>query len=251
MLDRQTSHPAFESFYRDHIRKLLRVRGGRRYLAKGNYNVTRLEYLLQLFPDARFVIPVRDPRWHIASLIKQHALFCPAARGTRRRSAICSGSGTSSSGSTGARSTPATGRRSSGSSPAGGRATRSRAGRATGATSTATSPTGWRRAPSSGTRRWSCATRTSAGRRRRRLQAVLDHVGLVVPEEQVAELAGVLHFPGYYQPRFTAEELAHDRAADQSHRRPLRLRRAGRGQAQRWSLKNGAGVISLFSCRIR
>jgi hypothetical protein len=69
-------HPEFEAFYRDHIRKLVRIRGGRRYLSKDNYNVSRLEYLLELFPDARFVIPVRDPVWHIASLMKQHALFC-------------------------------------------------------------------------------------------------------------------------------------------------------------------------------
>ena len=76
VLGDETSHPEFEAFYREHIRKLVRVRGGRRYLSKGNYNVTRLEYLLKLFPDARFVIPVRDPVWHIASLMKQHALFC-------------------------------------------------------------------------------------------------------------------------------------------------------------------------------
>jgi Sulfotransferase family len=79
-LDGRTSHPAFEGFYRDHIRKLLKVRGGSRYLAKGNYNVTRLEYLLTLFPDARFVVPVREPGWHIASLMKQHALFCEGGR---------------------------------------------------------------------------------------------------------------------------------------------------------------------------
>ena len=76
VLDEHTAHPQFEAFYREHIRKLLHVRGGRRYLSKGNYNVTRLGYLLKLFPDARFVIPVRDPVWHIASLMKQHALFC-------------------------------------------------------------------------------------------------------------------------------------------------------------------------------
>lgn len=69
-------HQAFEQFYRDHIRKLLLVRGGRRYLSKANYHVTRLPYLARLFPDARFVIPVRDPVWHIASLMKQHRLFC-------------------------------------------------------------------------------------------------------------------------------------------------------------------------------
>jgi hypothetical protein len=75
VLDAATVNPGFEAFYRAHIKKLLRVRGGTRYLAKGNYNLTRLEYLLKLFPDARFVVPVRDPVWHIASLMKQHALF--------------------------------------------------------------------------------------------------------------------------------------------------------------------------------
>ncbi len=76
VLDRETEHPAFERFYRDHIRKILLIRGGTRYLCKGNYNLTRLSYLLKLFPDARFVLPVRDPRWQVASLIKQHRLFC-------------------------------------------------------------------------------------------------------------------------------------------------------------------------------
>jgi hypothetical protein len=79
-----TAHPEFERFYRDHIRKLLAVRGGRRYVAKGNYNLTRLPYLLRLFPDARFVVAVRDPVWHIASLMKQHALFCQGERETPR-----------------------------------------------------------------------------------------------------------------------------------------------------------------------
>lgn len=80
VLDAATGHPAFERFYRDHIRKLLYLRGGSRYLAKGNYNVTRFEYLLKLFPDARFVLPVRAPENHIASLMKQHALFCDGQR---------------------------------------------------------------------------------------------------------------------------------------------------------------------------
>jgi hypothetical protein len=72
------SNPAFERFYRDHLRKVLLVRGGTRYLAKGNYNLTRLGYLRKLFPDARFLVPVRDPLWHVASLMKQHALFAAA-----------------------------------------------------------------------------------------------------------------------------------------------------------------------------
>jgi hypothetical protein len=81
VLDRDTHHPLFERFYRDHIRKLLAVRGRRRYAAKGNYNVTRIAYLAKLLPDARFVIPVRDPVWHIASLMKQHRLFLDGQRG--------------------------------------------------------------------------------------------------------------------------------------------------------------------------
>ena len=84
VLDRSLHRPAFERFYRDHIRKLLAVRGGRRYVAKGNYNVTRIAYLAKLFPDARFVIPVRDPVWHIASLMKQHRLFLDGQRGNPR-----------------------------------------------------------------------------------------------------------------------------------------------------------------------
>jgi hypothetical protein len=71
--------PEFDAFYRDHIRKLLTVRGADRYLAKGNYNVARIGYLLSLFPDARFLIPVRDPVHHVASLMKQHELFQTAS----------------------------------------------------------------------------------------------------------------------------------------------------------------------------
>jgi hypothetical protein len=65
----------FAEFYTAHIKKLLAVHQGDRYLAKANYQITRLEYLLSLFPDARFVLPVREPAAHIASLMKQHDLF--------------------------------------------------------------------------------------------------------------------------------------------------------------------------------
>lgn len=76
VLDAHVRNAAFDAFYRDHIRKLMLLRGGSRYVAKGNYNVTRLGYLRELFPGARFILPVRDPVWHIASLMKQHDLFC-------------------------------------------------------------------------------------------------------------------------------------------------------------------------------
>ncbi|MEE4378249.1 MAG: sulfotransferase [Candidatus Competibacteraceae bacterium] len=75
VLDAGRCNARFDAFYQDHIRKLLLVRRRPRYLAKGNYNITRLKYLLRLFPDARFVIPIRHPVNHFASLIKQDALF--------------------------------------------------------------------------------------------------------------------------------------------------------------------------------
>jgi hypothetical protein len=84
ILNQSTNNLEFENFYPKNIQKLLLVRNGNRYLAKGNYNITRLEYILKLFPDARFVIPIRHPVSHIASLIKQHALFCEGERESPR-----------------------------------------------------------------------------------------------------------------------------------------------------------------------
>jgi hypothetical protein len=74
-------HPGWESFYKLHIRKLLLAEGANRYAAKANYHVARLAYLARLFPDARFLIPVRAPAGHIASLIRQHRHF---SRGQRK-----------------------------------------------------------------------------------------------------------------------------------------------------------------------
>jgi hypothetical protein len=81
LLSAGTDAPAFASFYRDHLRKMLLLRGGTRFVAKNNNSVTRLGYLRELFPHCRFIIPVRDPVSHIASLMKQHGLFL---RGERR-----------------------------------------------------------------------------------------------------------------------------------------------------------------------
>ena len=80
VLDATVSNPDFESFYRDHIKKLILTRAGRRYASKENYNLTRLEYLLKLLPDARLVIPIREPAIHIASLIKEHRIFSEGHR---------------------------------------------------------------------------------------------------------------------------------------------------------------------------
>jgi hypothetical protein len=79
-LNAEVRQPDFESFYATHIRKLLLTERATRYVAKANYHIARLPYLLRLFPDARFVIPIRDPVSHIASLVRQHQRFCEGER---------------------------------------------------------------------------------------------------------------------------------------------------------------------------
>jgi hypothetical protein len=73
-------HPAFEAFYRAHLAKLLLAERATRYVAKANYHVARLEYLVRLFPDARIILAVREPVTHIASLVRQHQWFCRGQR---------------------------------------------------------------------------------------------------------------------------------------------------------------------------
>ena len=75
-MGKETQNPEFEAEFSTHLQKILWLRGGRRYVSKGNYNVARIAYLARLFPDARFVVPVRDPVSHVHSLVKQHELFC-------------------------------------------------------------------------------------------------------------------------------------------------------------------------------
>lgn len=80
ILDETHRNQAFDALFVEHLKKMLLLRGGNRYLSKGNYNITRLEYLASLFPDARFVVPIRHPATHVASLVRQHELFCEYAR---------------------------------------------------------------------------------------------------------------------------------------------------------------------------
>jgi len=69
------SNTNFEQFYRNHIRKLIINQRCSRYLAKNNYNITRLGYLHRMFPDVKFLLIIRNPVNQIASLIKQTRLF--------------------------------------------------------------------------------------------------------------------------------------------------------------------------------
>ena len=76
--------PRFEAFFRDHLRKIIWIRGGERYASKANYNVGRLAYLARLFPDARFIVPIREPVAHVHSLVTQHQRFCGYSAEDRR-----------------------------------------------------------------------------------------------------------------------------------------------------------------------
>ncbi len=73
-------HRDFETFYPAHIRKLMLAEKATRYAAKANYHVARMAYLLHLFPDARFILPVREPASHIVSLMRQHERFSEGER---------------------------------------------------------------------------------------------------------------------------------------------------------------------------
>jgi hypothetical protein len=75
VLDTTTSNPAFERFYNEHLRKLAMVRGRTRYVSKAIMCVVRMQYLRRIFPDARFLLYVRNPIDHVASLIKQDRIW--------------------------------------------------------------------------------------------------------------------------------------------------------------------------------
>lgn len=87
------AHAKFDSFYQAHLQKLLLAEGKTRYAAKANYHVARLAYLVRLFPDAKFLIPVREPAAHIASLRRQHEWFSEGERASPRALAYMRRSG--------------------------------------------------------------------------------------------------------------------------------------------------------------
>jgi len=84
VMKRNTNNPEFETFYRDHIRKLVQYQSSTRYAAKNNYNVARMEYLQKIFPSVKFLIIVRNPFDHIASLAKQDIILSEVERNDPR-----------------------------------------------------------------------------------------------------------------------------------------------------------------------
>ena len=74
----------FIKYYHDNIKKHLLVKNKSRYIAKANYNISRIEALLKISPDAKFIIPIRHPINHIASLVKQHNIYLKAAKDNQK-----------------------------------------------------------------------------------------------------------------------------------------------------------------------
>ncbi len=85
VLDSGTSNARFESFYGDHLRKLELVRGRSRYVSKAIMCVLRMQYLRKLFPDARFLLYIRNPIDHVASMIKQDRIWAEIERSDPRQ----------------------------------------------------------------------------------------------------------------------------------------------------------------------
>lgn len=64
--------------YRDLIRLVLRKTGRTRYVSKNNNTILRLGTLARAMPEAEFLVPLRRPLDHAASLLGQHRRFLGA-----------------------------------------------------------------------------------------------------------------------------------------------------------------------------
>ncbi len=70
----------FEGAFKAHMQKMIMLRcvdtsSRPRYISKNNANIARISYLQKLFPQARFVVPVRHPLEQAISLLRQHQNF--------------------------------------------------------------------------------------------------------------------------------------------------------------------------------
>lgn len=69
-------NPEFEAFFRTHMAKIVATKpGATRYLSKNNANIARLGLIERLFPDATIIVPIRNPRAQVHSLLRQHQRF--------------------------------------------------------------------------------------------------------------------------------------------------------------------------------
>ena len=61
------------------------MRGRNRYISKAIMCVVRMQYLRRIFPDARFLLYVRNPIDHIASMIKQDRIWAELEKSDPRQ----------------------------------------------------------------------------------------------------------------------------------------------------------------------
>lgn len=78
--DRRDVDAKAQKFMEEHFRKIVAIRCGEhassgRYLSKNNANIARLDYIATAMPNAKILVPVREPADHAASLLKQHRNF--------------------------------------------------------------------------------------------------------------------------------------------------------------------------------
>jgi hypothetical protein len=70
--------------FRDLIRMILLRTGRKRYLSKSNNSILRLGALAREFPEAIFLVPIRNPLEHAHSLLSQHKRFIQSDKFTHR-----------------------------------------------------------------------------------------------------------------------------------------------------------------------
>ena len=68
------------AFFVEHMKKVIALRrpdrmGDGRYISKNNGNISRLDLIGRMFPEARILVPFRDPIDHASSLLHQHRNF--------------------------------------------------------------------------------------------------------------------------------------------------------------------------------
>jgi len=61
--------------FTDYMSLILKRCGKTRYLSKNNNNILRLPTLVAAYPEAAFLVPIRRPLQHAASLLRQHRRF--------------------------------------------------------------------------------------------------------------------------------------------------------------------------------
>lgn len=72
----ENRNPEFEAFFRTHLAKVVATKpGAARYLSKNNVNIARLGLIERVFPDAAIIVPIRNPRAQVRSLMRQHQRF--------------------------------------------------------------------------------------------------------------------------------------------------------------------------------